>query len=224
MTAALVPIAAYSNGKARSTIRSLGARKSAAKTGTAQLGDTGNNKDAWMVGYAAAVHRGVGGHRQGHRAAELRRLEHLRQRSARADPGRPRWTGARRRRARGLPEPDAVGGQAGIPYEPPPVTYTAPTQTYYDTPGDDHAAQPTRYRPQMPTVDENGGVTLAPGVTVTVPVAETETGEVPVVMTAPARATTTWAATTVAPAVAQVVPVVAISPATTASSALPDRW
>lgn len=42
---AMQPIAAYSNGNVLA-----GGRPSAAKTGTAQLGDTGENKDAWMLG------------------------------------------------------------------------------------------------------------------------------------------------------------------------------
>lgn len=42
---AMEPIAAYSNGA-----QLAGGRPSAAKTGTAQLGDTGLNKDAWMLG------------------------------------------------------------------------------------------------------------------------------------------------------------------------------
>ncbi|WP_263479388.1 transglycosylase domain-containing protein [Corynebacterium poyangense] len=42
---AMLPIAAYSNGNALA-----GGRPSAAKTGTTQLGDTGQNKDAWMIG------------------------------------------------------------------------------------------------------------------------------------------------------------------------------
>ncbi|MDN6618131.1 MAG: penicillin-binding protein [Corynebacterium variabile] len=41
---AMGPIAAYSNN------HDLAGRQSAAKTGTAQLGDTGANKDAWMIG------------------------------------------------------------------------------------------------------------------------------------------------------------------------------
>ncbi|MGX6509898.1 transglycosylase domain-containing protein [Rhodococcus sp. SJ-2] len=49
-TAAMTPIAAYSNGHALA-----GGRPSAAKTGTAQLGDTGSNKDAWMVGYTPSL-------------------------------------------------------------------------------------------------------------------------------------------------------------------------
>lgn len=43
--AAMGPIAAYSSGHSLA-----GGRPSAAKTGTAQLGDTGQNKDAWMIG------------------------------------------------------------------------------------------------------------------------------------------------------------------------------
>ncbi|GAA4795793.1 Penicillin-binding protein 1A [Corynebacterium canis] len=43
--AAMLPIAAYSNGNTLA-----GGRQSAAKTGTTQLGDTGQNKDAWMIG------------------------------------------------------------------------------------------------------------------------------------------------------------------------------
>lgn len=42
--AAMGPIAAWSNGAL------AGGRASAAKTGTTQLGDTGQNKDAWMIG------------------------------------------------------------------------------------------------------------------------------------------------------------------------------
>ncbi len=42
---AMQPIAAYSNGHVLAN-----GRPSAAKTGTTQLGDTGSNKDAWMVG------------------------------------------------------------------------------------------------------------------------------------------------------------------------------
>lgn len=42
---AMLPIAGWSNGN-----NLAGGRPSAAKTGTAQLGDTGQNKDAWMIG------------------------------------------------------------------------------------------------------------------------------------------------------------------------------
>ncbi|MDO5669772.1 MAG: transglycosylase domain-containing protein [Corynebacterium sp.] len=45
LLSAMAPVAAYSNGNVLA-----GGRPSAAKTGTAQLGDTGLNKDAWMIG------------------------------------------------------------------------------------------------------------------------------------------------------------------------------
>ena len=54
VTSAMEPIAAYSRGHALA-----GGRPSAAKTGTAQLGDTGNNKDAWMVGFTPSLSTAV---------------------------------------------------------------------------------------------------------------------------------------------------------------------
>ncbi|MEU1210263.1 transglycosylase domain-containing protein [Nocardia sp. NPDC005825] len=50
---AMLPIAAYSNG------HGLAGRPSAAKTGTTQLGTTGQNKDAWMVGFTPALSTAV---------------------------------------------------------------------------------------------------------------------------------------------------------------------
>ncbi|WP_244967675.1 transglycosylase domain-containing protein [Tsukamurella tyrosinosolvens] len=54
VTAALQPIASYSNGNGLA-----GGRASAAKTGTAQYQDTGQNKDAWMVGYTPSISTAV---------------------------------------------------------------------------------------------------------------------------------------------------------------------
>ncbi len=50
---AMRPIAAYSNG------HDLAGRPSAAKTGTTQLGDTGANKDAWMIGFTPSLSTAV---------------------------------------------------------------------------------------------------------------------------------------------------------------------
>ncbi|MEU2037961.1 transglycosylase domain-containing protein [Nocardia niwae] len=50
VTAAMKPIAGYSRNHGLAN-----GRESAAKTGTAQLGDTGENKDAWMVGYTPSL-------------------------------------------------------------------------------------------------------------------------------------------------------------------------
>jgi membrane peptidoglycan carboxypeptidase len=54
VTAAMAPIAGYSNGH-----NLAGGRVSAAKTGTNQLGDTGANRDAWMVGYTPSLSTAV---------------------------------------------------------------------------------------------------------------------------------------------------------------------
>ncbi|WP_440446449.1 transglycosylase domain-containing protein [Nocardia amamiensis] len=54
VTAAMKPIAAYSRNHGLA-----GGRESASKTGTAQLGDTGENKDAWMVGYTPSLSTAV---------------------------------------------------------------------------------------------------------------------------------------------------------------------
>ncbi len=50
---AMLPIADYSNG------HGLAGRPSAAKTGTTQLGDTGENKDAWMIGFTPSLSTAV---------------------------------------------------------------------------------------------------------------------------------------------------------------------
>ncbi|MGY2061314.1 penicillin-binding transpeptidase domain-containing protein, partial [Nocardia gipuzkoensis] len=50
---AMLPIPAYSNGHA------LAGRPSAAKTGTTQLGETGANKDAWMIGFTPSLSTAV---------------------------------------------------------------------------------------------------------------------------------------------------------------------
>lgn len=54
VTQAMMPIAAYSRGHGLA-----GGRPSASKTGTTQLGDSGLNKDAWMVGYTPSLSTAV---------------------------------------------------------------------------------------------------------------------------------------------------------------------
>ncbi|WP_159841271.1 transglycosylase domain-containing protein [Nocardia sp. CY41] len=54
VTAAMKPIAGYSRNHGLAN-----GRESASKTGTAQLGDTGENKDAWMVGYTPSLSTAV---------------------------------------------------------------------------------------------------------------------------------------------------------------------
>ncbi|MEC3914298.1 transglycosylase domain-containing protein [Nocardia sp. CDC160] len=54
VTQAMLPIAAYSGNH-----NLAGGRPAAAKTGTTQLGDTGQNKDAWMVGFTPSLSTAV---------------------------------------------------------------------------------------------------------------------------------------------------------------------
>ncbi|AYF76050.1 penicillin-binding protein [Nocardia yunnanensis] len=54
VTQAMLPIAAYSNNH-----NLAGGRPAAAKTGTTQLGDSGQNKDAWMVGFTPSLSTAV---------------------------------------------------------------------------------------------------------------------------------------------------------------------
>ena len=158
VTAAMEPIAGYSNGNSLYD-STYGARPSAAKTGTAQLGDTGDNKDAWMAGYTPQLSTAtwVGTDR----GTALRNYSG----AMIYGSGLPAqiWKAAMDGALEGqqieqFPTPDSVGGQAGVPYEPPPVTNT-PTETYNET-------TRQRNRPRLPGTNENGDIVVAPGVTI----------------------------------------------------------
>ena len=169
VTSALEPIAAYSNGNGLSD-GTYGTRPSAAKTGTAQLGDTGQNKDAWMVGYTPQLSTAVWvGTDKGTALTNYGG-------SPVYGSGLPSqiWRKSMNNALEGdqieqFPEPAAVGGQAGAPTE-------APTQTYnpdYNTP---RTRAPRENTPQIPQIPGNGnggggggGITLAPGVTIPLP-------------------------------------------------------
>ncbi|GAC66880.1 transglycosylase domain-containing protein [Gordonia soli] len=156
VTSALQPIAAYSNGHGLSD-PNLGTRPSAAKTGTAQLGDTGQNKDAWMVGYTPQLSTAVwvgtdkGTALKNYGGASV------------YGSGLPSdiWQAAMNGALEGqdiekFAEPEAVGGQAGVPYEPPATTNAPRRSRTNDNP-----------LPEIPRGD--GNLTLAPGVTIPIP-------------------------------------------------------
>ncbi len=160
VTSALQPIAAYSNGHSLYDSE-LGSRPSAAKTGTAQLGDTGQNKDAWMVGYTPQLSTAVWvGTDKG---TALKNYSG----SSVYGSGLPSeiWQAAMNGALEGkpimkFPEPEAVGGQAGVPYEAPATTYAPPARTN----------SPRQNVPQLPEIPRGGGnLTLAPGVTIPIP-------------------------------------------------------
>ncbi|MEE4023823.1 transglycosylase domain-containing protein [Gordonia sp. PKS22-38] len=167
VSAALEPVASYSNGHALSD-PTLGSRPSASKTGTAQLGDTGQNKDAWMVGYTPQLSTAVWVGTDGGSAITNYAGSSIYGSGLPSDI----WQAAMNDALEGkpiqqFPEPDAVGGQAGVPYEPP-VTY----DDDYDSPG---TQSPNGGQNQSPNGrfpgDRNGdgNLTLAPGVTIPLP-------------------------------------------------------
>ena len=116
VTQAMIPIAGYSRGH-----NLAGGRVSAAKTGTAQLGDTGLNKDAWMVGYTRSLSTAVWvGTEDGEPLLNLYGASIY-------GSGLPSdiWKKTMDASLDGtdneqFPWPDPIGGQAGVP------TYSAP--------------------------------------------------------------------------------------------------
>ncbi|MFC4373984.1 transglycosylase domain-containing protein [Nocardia halotolerans] len=123
VTAAMKPIAAYSNNH-----NLAGGRDSAAKTGTHQLGDTGSNRDAWMVGYTPSLSTAVWvGTEQGE---PLRNYggAHIYGSGLPSDIWKDTMDGALSGTPKeSFPKPAPIKGQAGVPdwsapYTPPSTT------------------------------------------------------------------------------------------------------
>lgn len=153
VTAALEPIAAYSNGNSLYD-PSYGSRPSASKTGTAQLGNTGKNRYAWMVGYTPQLSTATWvGTVKGDQPLVNSWGGSIYGSGLPAQIWKASMDGALAGQPiESFPTPDAVGGQAGVPYEPPPVTYTSPSYTY---------RLPSR--PRLPGQGDDGNITVAPG-------------------------------------------------------------
>jgi membrane peptidoglycan carboxypeptidase len=162
VTSALQPIAAYSNGHSLSD-PNLGSRPSAAKTGTAQLGDTGQNKDAWMVGYTPQLSTAVWVGTDDGTAITNYSGSSIYGSMLPSDIWQAAMNGALDGKPiQQFPEPEAVGGQAGVPYEPPPTSYDNSPRSR--TPRDQGGQTP-----RIPGEGGDGNITLAPGVTITLP-------------------------------------------------------
>ncbi|WP_232716845.1 transglycosylase domain-containing protein [Gordonia metallireducens] len=160
VTAALEPIPAYSNGNSLYD-PSLGSRPAAAKTGTVQLGDTGKNKDAWMVGYTPQLSTAVWvGTNDGTALTNYSGASIY-------GSGLPSqiWKAAMNSALEGkeikkFPEPEeAIGGEVGIPYEAPATTYAPSTRS----------RGPSAPTFEIPDQGGDGNLTLAPGVTIPLP-------------------------------------------------------
>ncbi len=151
VTSAMQPIPGYSNGHTLA-----GGRAAAAKTGTHQLGDTGQNRDAWMVGYTPQLSTAVWvGTVKGDVPLVNSWGGSVYGSGLPADIWKATMDGALQGTDfESFPTPGEIGGYAGVPQAPPPPVYTAPPPTY----------QPTTQAPAPPT-----GVEVLPGVTIPLP-------------------------------------------------------
>ncbi|WP_374639334.1 transglycosylase domain-containing protein [Rhodococcus sp. ARC_M5] len=161
VTSAMRPIAGYSNGH-----NLAGGRQSAAKTGTAQLGDTGQNKDAWMVGYTPSLSTAVWvGTEQG-----------LPLENSYGGPiygsGLPSdiWKDTMDGTLDGtsnetFPTPEAIAGQAGVPQYSAP----APTATVAPSTAPPQVTLPIPTEISPPVVITPRQVEILPGVTIPLP-------------------------------------------------------
>jgi membrane peptidoglycan carboxypeptidase len=157
---AMQPIAGYSNGHSLS-----GGRASGAKTGTTQLGDTGADKDAWMIGYTPSLSTAVWvGTTKGDKPLENKYGSPVYGSGLPSDiwkstmdnalEGTPKET---------FPKPTTIGGYAGVPAPPPPplkpVQPTTPTNVI------------------QPTIEVAPGITIPIGPPQTVPAGPPPPGE-----------------------------------------------
>ncbi|MFI1463894.1 transglycosylase domain-containing protein [Nocardia carnea] len=149
VTAAMEPIAAYSRNHGLA-----GGRPSAAKTGTAQLGDTGENKDAWMVGYTPSLATAVWVGTTDNSPLRNYGGAMIYGSSLPSDIWKDTMDGALEGTPNEkFPKPAPIKGQAGVPKWTAP--YTAPSTTM------------PSFEP--PVVIEPSQVEILPGITIPVP-------------------------------------------------------
>jgi membrane peptidoglycan carboxypeptidase len=158
VTAAMQPIAAYSNGHALA-----GGRPSAAKTGTNQLGDTGANRDAWMVGYTPSLSTAVWvGTVNGDKPLENKWGAPVYGSGLPSDIWKATMDGALEgTEIEKFPKPEAIGGYAGVPQAPPPPP----------PPSSPEVPPPPSETVIQPTLEIAPGITIPWGPPTTVPVA-----------------------------------------------------
>ena len=117
VTSAMQPIAGYSNGH-----NLAGGRPSAAKTGTVQLGDTDDNRDAWMVGFTPSLSTAVWvGTTEGIKPLENKWGSPIWGSGLPSDIWKSTMDGALEDTDdESFPQPTEIGGYAGVPQAPPP--------------------------------------------------------------------------------------------------------
>jgi membrane peptidoglycan carboxypeptidase len=156
--AAMQPIPGWSNGHTLA-----GGRASAAKTGTHQLGDTGANRDAWMVGFTPSLSTAVWvGTVKGDQPLVNSWGGPVYGAGLPADIWKATMDGALKgTEFESFPTPAEVGGYAGLPAPPPP-----PPAPVRPNPVPDSGAplDPNAPPPPPPT-----GIEVLPGITIPVP-------------------------------------------------------
>jgi membrane peptidoglycan carboxypeptidase len=123
--AAMQPIAGWSNNH-----NLAGGRQSGAKTGTNQLGDTGANRDAWMVGFTPSLSTAVWvGTTEGTKPLENKSGSPVYGSGIPSDIWKATMDGALKGTDNEtFPKPTEIGGYAGVP-APPPVAPPPPSET-----------------------------------------------------------------------------------------------
>ncbi|MCT7661323.1 transglycosylase domain-containing protein [Mycobacterium deserti] len=156
VTAAMQPIAAYSNGHALA-----GGRPSAAKTGTNQLGDTGANRDAWMVGFTPSLSTAVWvGTTEGTKPLENQWGSPVYGSGLPSDIWKATMDGALEDTDNeSFPKPEEIGGYAGVPQAP--VRAPEPSTPIAPPPPSNTVIQPT--------LEVAPGITIPWGPPTTVP-------------------------------------------------------
>ncbi|MGD9622085.1 MAG: transglycosylase domain-containing protein [Mycolicibacterium sp.] len=157
--AAMQPIAGYSNGH-----NLAGGRPSAAKTGTNQLGDTGANRDAWMVGFTPSLSTAVWvGTTEGTKPLVNQWGGPVYGSGLPSDIWKATMDGALEGTdIESFPKPEEIGGYAGVPQAPPPPPSEPPSPTDVPPPPSETVIQPT--------LEIAPGITIPWGPPTTVPV------------------------------------------------------
>ncbi|BAW10729.1 transglycosylase domain-containing protein [Nocardia seriolae] len=148
VTDAMKPIAQWSRNHQLS-----GGRLSATKTGTNQLGDTGENRDSWMVGYTPSLSTAVWVGTDNGEKLRNANGGMIYGSGLPADIWKATMDGALKGTPNeNFPKPGTIGGQAGVPSWSAP--YTPPSTT--------------EQAPQMPVLTQSQ-VEILPGITIPVP-------------------------------------------------------
>ena len=149
LTAAMEPIAASSRNHGLA-----GGRQSGSKTGTTQLGDTGQNRDAWMIGFTPSLSTAVWVGTEEGGPLKTAGGSIMYGSGLPSDIWKDIMDGALEGTPKEtFPKPTAIGGQAGVPSFSAPFTAPSTTEQAYEP----------------PVVVKPSQVEILPGITIPVP-------------------------------------------------------